>query len=167
MGDLPLSAVIGGFGSQQPVGGVIVLHASPPIPHKLALKIWRGEFIDLNNLLPFRLGAPEPTLVDALRNKPKEWKQITSITQWVVCFNAFVSVVAIQQPHHVRDLLAYSSLITKAAHDYEGTPWLACDVHFRTLAASMQLQTWGQVDQSLWSSLCTLSYTHKIMMFLF
>ena len=149
------------------MGGVIVSHASPPIPHKLALKIWRREFIDLNNLLPFRLGAPEPTLVDALRNKPKEYKQITSITQWVICFNAFVSVVAIQQPHHVRDLLAYSSLITKAAHDYEGTPWLACDVHFRTLAASMQLQTWGQVDQSLWSSLCTLSYTHKIMMFLF
>lgn len=54
-------------------------------------------------------------------------------------------------PHRVRDLLVYSSIITKAALDFEGTPWLSYDAHFRTLAAMMQLQTWGQVDQSLWS----------------
>ena len=63
-------------------------------------------------------------------------------------------MIALQQPHKVRDLLAYSSIITKAAHDYEGNPWLAYDMHFRTLAGSMQLQlasSWGQVDQALWS----------------
>ena len=83
------------------MGGVVVSHASPPIPMKLALKIWRGEFIDFNNLLLFRLGALETTLVDALRRRQKECKQICSIKQGVVCFNAFTSVVAIQQPHRV------------------------------------------------------------------
>jgi hypothetical protein len=61
---------------------------------------------------------------------------------------AFDSVVALQQP---QDLLAYSSIIVKAAHDYEGKPWLSYDTHFRTLATTMGLQFWGQVDQSLWS----------------
>ena len=90
-------------------------------------------------------------LADVLQSKAKEAKQITTIEQWVVCFNAFISVMVLQHPHRARDLLAYSSTITKAAHDYEGKPWLAYDVHFRTLAATMQLQSWAQVDQSLWS----------------
>lgn len=32
-------------------------------------KIWRGEYIDLNMLLPHRLGAPEPTLTEALQGR--------------------------------------------------------------------------------------------------
>ena len=48
-------------------GGVIMGHLSPPVPAKLAWKIWRGEFMDLNHLLPHRLGAPEPTLANALQ----------------------------------------------------------------------------------------------------
>ena len=48
----------------------------------------------------------------------------------------------------MHDLLAYSSIIE---NDYDGTRCLSYDTHFRTLAASMQLQKWSQVDQSLWS----------------
>jgi len=77
----------------------------------------------------------------------REPKQITLTEQWVVCFNAFISV---QQSHKVRDLTGLST-ITNAAYDYEGNLWLAYEMHFRTLEASMQLQTWGQVDQVLWS----------------
>lgn len=89
--------------------------------------------------------------MDALQQQQKEGKQISSIEQWVVCFNAFISVVALQQPQRVRDLLPYSSIIVKAAHDYEGKPWLSDDTHFRTLGTTMGLQSWGQVDLSLWS----------------
>lgn len=89
--------------------------------------------------------------MDALQQQQKEGKQISSIEQWVVCFNAFISVVALQQPQRVRDLLSYSSIIVKAAHDYEGKPWLSDDTHFRTLGTTMGLQSWGQVDLSLWS----------------
>ena len=115
-------------------GAVVVGHTSPPVPAKLVGKIWRG---DLSQLLPHRLGAPEPTLADVFQTKAKEVKQISTIEQWVVCFDAFMSVMIMQYPHRARDLLAYSSTITKVAHDYEGKPWLAYDVHFRTLAATM------------------------------
>ena len=111
------------------------------MPAKLVWKIWRGECIDLNLLLLHRLGVPEPTLADALRHKTKELKEIECTEHWVVCFNTYVSVMALRHPHRVRDLLAYSSIITKAAHNFEGTPWLSYDAHFCNLAATMQLQT--------------------------
>ncbi len=136
-------------------------YSSPPVPMKIVAKIWNGEFVDLNSLLPYRLGAPEPTLADALHGRSKETKQISTIEQWVVCFNAYMSVVALQQPHKLRDLLAYSTIIVKAANDYEGKPWLAYDIHFRTLAASMRLQTWGRVDQALWSQHFNRAGTHR------
>lgn len=62
--------------------GVVVGHLSPPVCWKLAQKIWQGEFVDLNLLLPHRLGAPEPTLADDLQSKTKEAKQITLIEVW-------------------------------------------------------------------------------------
>ena len=141
----------GGGGGGPPSGGIVVGHTSPPVPAKLAAKIWRGEFVDLNTLLPHRLGAPEPTLADAIQGRNKDAKQISTIEQLVVCFNAYISVLALQCPQRVRELLGYSSTIVKAAHDYEGTLWLSYDVHFRTLAATMQRQDWSYVDQSLWS----------------
>ena len=51
----------------------------------------------------------------------------------------------------MHDLLGYASMITKASLDYEGTPWLAYDTHFRRSAAAARLTTWSQVDASLWT----------------
>lgn len=56
----------------------------------------------------------------------KHKKTITSIQEWILCFNTFISIVAIRQ---VRDLLAYSSTIVKVSQDFEGTPWLEYDLH--------------------------------------
>jgi hypothetical protein len=76
----------------------MVGHGSPPIPAKLAEKIWRGEYMDLNALLPHRLGAPEPTLTEAFQRKTQEEKTITTIEQWVVCFSSYRSEVVLE-PH--------------------------------------------------------------------
>ncbi len=51
-----------------------------------------------------------------------------------------MSVVALQQPHKLRDLLAYSTIIVKEANDYEGIAY----VHFRTLAASRHGAEWAK-----------------------
>ncbi len=62
-----------------------------------------------------------------------------------------MSIVAVQQSNRLRDFLAYSSIIVKAANDYESNAWLLYDVHFRSLAALMRLQCWGRIHQALWS----------------
>ena len=123
-----------------------------PMPKKLAETIWRGEFRELSELLLSRLGAPELTLQDLVSNKdkPKELKKIT-IQQWVVCFNAYVSVVAIRHPGCIQDLLAYMSIITKASLDYAGTPWLSYNAHFQRITAAAKLPGWSQVEVLLWT----------------
>ena len=128
----PLASLLPPLASSPSSGAVSVGSHSPPIPEKLATKIWKGEFIELHELLPSRLGAPEVTLLDLMsgKEKHKEPKTITTIQQWVVCFNSFVSVMAKRHPERVHELLAYSAVIAKASQDYDGLPWLAYDSHF-------------------------------------
>ena len=86
-----------------------------------------------------RLGAPEPTLLELFsgsQNKPARAKKSnTTIEEWVLCFNAYIAVVAQKRPERVLDLLAYSSLIVKASRDYEETPWLTIS----TIGVTQQL----------------------------
>lgn len=149
----PLMSLLPLATAPQSAEAVTVGSHSPPIPKKLAAKIWEGEFVELSELLPCRLGAPELTLLDLMsgRDKPKEARKITNIQQWVVCFNSFTSVMAVRHPERVRHLLAYAAIITKASLDYEGVPWLVYDSHFRRVAAASKLQDWSQVDASLWT----------------
>ena len=76
--------------------------------------------------------------------------EIATIQKWVVCFNTFISVMAIKRPGQVQDLLGYASMITKASLDYEGT-YIVAGTHFRCSAAAARLTTWSQVDASLWT----------------
>ena len=106
-------------------------------------------------LLPARLGVPEPTLMDVLAGKQRQQptRSIQDVNQWVQCFNTFISVVALRGPEKVRDLLAYSSIIVRAARDFFDTPWLSYDAHFRRHAAASpggRLAVAG-VDPALWT----------------
>ena len=68
-----------------------------------------------------------------------------------MCFNAYVAVVAKKHPDRVADLLAYSSLIIKASRDYEETPWLQYDQHYRRYAAAESPKQWGAIQPELWT----------------
>lgn len=87
-------------------------------------RIWKNEFIELEGLLPARLGVPEPTLRELVCGERKgEKKGITCIEEWITCFNAYVAIVLMKMPKRATDLLAYASLIVKASRDYEGEAW--------------------------------------------
>lgn len=133
---------------------VLIGCSSPPIPRKLAERAWGGEYVDLAELSPVRLGTPEPTLLELFAGNTKTRSKkgaITSIEAWVVCFNAYIALIAMRRPDRVGDLLAYSSLIVKASQDYEQMPWWAYDQHFRKQAAAKRLRQWDTVDTSLWT----------------
>ena len=55
--------------------------------------------------------------------------------------------------NRVQNFLACSSIITKAANDFEVTAWLSYDTHFCTLAATVQLQTWTSPCGPRWAML--------------
>ena len=149
-----LAAIVSGTSSSLSTEAISVGPSSPPIPLKLAQKIWRNEFIELHNLLPVRLGIPEPTLLDVL-TKPestKPRKEIKTIQQWALCFNSYVTILAQKQPHHIGDLLAYISIIINASGEYEDTPWLQYDARFRQQAATEPSRPWAMIDASLWTT---------------
>ncbi len=60
-------------------------------------------------------------------------------------------VMAMRYPGRLPDLLAYSSKIVEASRCYEGTPWLAYDVHFRKQAAAKKLVNIAETDTSIWT----------------
>ena len=103
----PLADILRGHTSSLTTEVILVGPSSPPIPLKLAQKIWRNEFIELHELLPARLGIPEPTLLDVLSQKVLR-------QQWALCFNSYITVLAMKQPQWLGVLLAYSSVIINA-----------------------------------------------------
>ena len=68
---------------------------SPLVPRKLAEQIWKGEYIELRELLPSQLGAPQPTVYDLLTRgeKPRQKEEITSIQEWILSFNALIAII--------------------------------------------------------------------------
>ena len=61
-----------------------------------------------------------------------------------------MTIIAMCEPEHIADLLAYSSIIIKASLDYDDLPWLEYDAHFRRQAATWPKGPWAQLDAALW-----------------
>jgi len=123
-----------------------------PIPNKLIQKIKRGEYVDMTELLPEKLGQTEEEQSsndkkDKKRNKAK----ISSVAQWGECFNAYITVVNQHQPERMSDLLSYASLILRASRMYQGEGWIQYDRNFRKKAAAFPSLSWGNIDNSLWT----------------
>ena len=150
----PLANIVPGHANNLTTDAISVGPSSPPIPLKLTQKIWRNEFVELHELLPARLGIPEPTLLDVLTKpenaRPK--KEIKTIQQRVLCFTSYTTILAMKQPHRLRDLGAYSSMIINASSEYEDTPWLQYDARFRRQAATDPSRPWAAIDVSLWTT---------------
>ena len=141
----------------EPQGEVITVGAaSPPVPLKLAQRIWDFKFVGMEEFLLAKLGA-KSSMLEVLSNTitSKKSKRIESIKQWVCCFNVYTAVMALRHPEAVVDLLAYSSLIVNASRSYEDTPWLIITLD----APRLLIARWG--DHSRRSTppfgLCTLA----------
>ena len=117
----------------------------PPIPFRLIDRIQAGEFIDMAELLPERLGfnvfnSPMSDDKDGKHSSKSRKRQVTTITEWVQCFSIYAAVMAQKYPIKVRDLLGYQALLVEAHIQYEGDAWLGYDRRFRqTAAASLDL----------------------------
>ncbi len=133
---------------------LIVSKNLPPVPKKLAERIWRNEYIEFELLLPTKLGSPEPTLGELFTGgRRKERKSTMSIQEWVVCFNTYLAILTLKDPTRVKDLLAYSSLIVKASADFEGECWRNYDQFFRRQAAAepARYPQWGEIEPCMWT----------------
>ena len=87
----------------------------PPVPPKPVQKIQAGEYVDMAELLPDRLGvnAGPPVQGDKDNKKPKH-RQVTNILDWIKCYTIYMAVRADKHPEKIRDMLGYQTLIVEA-----------------------------------------------------
>lgn len=121
----------------------------PPIPTKLVTKIQEGNFVDMHELLPERLGATEDN--EQSRPAKSKGRMVTEILEWVRCFGLYVAIISCSAPNRVPDLLGYQALILDAQKEYPGDHWIGYDRRFRQRAAATRSTNWSAVEPTLWN----------------
>ena len=83
----------------------------PPVPFKLVKHIQAGEFPDVAELLPDRLGIrTESTDKDDKKLTLKK-RQVTGILEWVPRYCIYTAVELAKYPEQNQDMLGYMALI--------------------------------------------------------
>ena len=122
------------------------------VPPKLAQRIWKGEFVEMLELSPEKLGQPEDKGEKGSdADKKRKRKRVASILQWVECFHTYIGVAVQQQPTRIADLLAYASLIVHAARKFKGEGWVQYDRNFRKHAETHPGTRWAEANTTLWT----------------
>ena len=128
--------------------GISVGAGLPPVPKKLVDRIQAGEFVDMAELLPDRMGCTAALFhnekVDKLQKSKR--RQVSTITEWIQCFSIYAAVLTAKHPNSIQDLLGYQALIVEACSEYSNEAWLGYDRRFRQMAAASPGITWARID---------------------
>ena len=102
------------------VGKPFVLSEGLPlVPHKLAVRILKGEYIDMAELLRDNLEA-QRRATSSITQSPSPTAQkhrweVPDLLSWVQCFGTYMAVITSKYPDRVHQLLAYQTLIVREA----------------------------------------------------
>lgn len=107
--------------------GVCIGEALPPVPKKLAERIWRLEFIEMGELLPETWNLKPGDEVNQQRLLARRKKPVTELKTWVQCFAIYVGVVSLRHPEVIADMMAYMVMIVKVAEEYAALAWVRYD----------------------------------------
>ena len=96
----------------------ILSEGLPPTPHKLA-RIWRGEFVDMaellrDNLEVQRRASSQPlSQSSSSSSSQSSRREIPDLLSWVQCFGTYMAVLTSKFPGEMKQLLAYQTLFAK------------------------------------------------------
>ena len=143
----------------------------PIVPLRLRDSITRGEYIDLDELLPECIGSDSDYVLHLSvgagqsvqlvqkadhKREPVAKRHIHDIATWVEAFTTYTRILVDAAPVKAGDLLAYQATIIEANSTYMTNGWLTYDRRFRLALASMpHLYSWRIIDPNLWQSCLT------------
>ena len=131
---------------------VFIGQGLPPVPKKLASRIESGEFVDMSELLPDRLGCSKASI-----SEDKSWgtkskkRAVANILEWIQCFSIYIAIVAQKSPERIPDLLGYQALIIDASIQYDGDGWMGYDQRFHLSTAANSTTSWASLNMTLWN----------------
>ena len=134
-----------------PTEGVYVGEGTSPVPTKLAIKIWKGEYVDMGELLPeFWVDAREQS--DVRREvRPRQGRKVTDIFTWLQCYSTYVAVRVPKAPLLAPEFMTYQATIMRASQDYAGLAWVRYDAAFRRQAALTGNTRWSVINTTIYT----------------
>ena len=140
--------------------GVLPISSPLAVPARLSDRILRGEFIELDDLLPDELGNPARNSFElvptseglSLRESTarRQKRHVDDLTSWLEAWTVYCSVVLSAAPHRCQELLAYQAIIATASRQFYPEAWLSYDRQFRRAAAGSTALRWNTIDPTLW-----------------
>ena len=143
---LPLLASlpgVSGGGEQAKPARYLVAKGLPTLPRKQVEKVWRLEYVDMEEFLPaprsLRLaeqGKPSSLQFLALQQHRFQ-RRVTDIMTWVRCFTLFMAVLSQRSPGMVPDMMAHLHTVLRLQQKATSQlAWLEYDIQFRMELAS-------------------------------
>ena len=130
----------------------------PPIPAKLFGKIYKGEFVDIAELLHDNMEAERwrtysQSMETSRGGGSTARREIPDLLSWIQCFGMYAAVAASKSPDRIPQLLAYQTMIVREARRCGGKGWLNYETMFRQQAAINPSCDWLKFNNTLYS--CT------------
>ena len=103
-------AVLGADG-ETAAGPFVLGERIPPVPAKVVARIWKGEYIDMADLLRDNLEA-DRRRATAQRGAQQQGqakatrREVPDLLSWAQCFSVYIGVAVEKHPHRVKQLLA-------------------------------------------------------------
>ncbi len=127
----------------------------PVIPAKLVVKILKGTYVDMADLLQDNIALEKRVsttdqetgaLKSTVGKKRERMEDVQGLLSWAECFNTFTCVVVSKALDKFKPLTVYQSMIIREARRFGFHGWLQYDHLFRQQAAR-SLQTGGASTQ--------------------
>ena len=130
----------------------------PPIPAKLVVKIQKGDFVDMAELLRDNIEADrrrskEGSIGPSTGQQSQSRREVPDILSWVQCFGIYISIVVVVQlhPEKTQQLLAYQTMLLREARRCGGNGWQTYDTMFRQQVANNPTADWSKLNSSLYA----------------
>ena len=95
-----------------------------PVPSKLVIKILKGDFVDMTELLRDNIEAERryarTQSFDIPSGSVPGRREVSDLFSWVQCFGVYAAVVASKNPEKVQQLLAYQTMVVREARHCGG-----------------------------------------------
>ena len=91
----------------RPLEGVYLGEGVPPVPSKLAVRIRRGDFMEMGELLWAGPRDDEPSSSQDHSSRSHRSRKVTDIFTWLQCYGVYVSTRATAAPNLIPELMAH------------------------------------------------------------
>ena len=142
----PVSAALQAAGPYNPAS---------TLPPKVVKRILALEFVEMSELRG-DIWSEDATASDHNVTPRRSAKPlVNSIRTWLECYARMASILTTRFPEKAPELWAYQSTILKAAHNYEGSNWVAYDRQFRREMLARRDLNWSATNTRLYNEAFT------------